>query len=60
MNKNQTKGRALEINGKAKETAGKVTGNKTTQAKGAAEKTKGKVEKHFGDAKNEASKSDKR
>jgi len=39
INKDQVKGRIKVAEGKAKEIAGKVAGNKTLEAKGRAEKT---------------------
>lgn len=51
MNKDQVKGRAKEVTGKVKEIAGKIVGNPTTQAKGIVEKTKGKIQADYGDAK---------
>ena len=44
-------GRADEAKGKAKEMAGKMTGNEDTEAEGNAEQGKGKVKEEFGKAK---------
>ncbi|WP_197716866.1 CsbD family protein [Mesorhizobium sp. DCY119] len=51
VNKDQIKGVAKQASGAVKEAAGKVTGNKKTQAEGTAEKVAGKVQKGYGDAK---------
>jgi uncharacterized protein YjbJ (UPF0337 family) len=57
MNKDQVKGRVQEAKGKVKEVAGKAVGNKRVEAEGDAEQLAGKVQKTYGDAKNELSKS---
>jgi len=59
MNKEQVKGRANEAKGKVKETAGKLTGKKSTELKGKAEKHGGKVEAKYGDMKSDAKKKTK-
>jgi uncharacterized protein YjbJ (UPF0337 family) len=51
VNKDQVKGVAKQVRGSVKETAGRMTGNRRTEAEGAAEKTVGKVQKGFGDVK---------
>ena len=51
MDKDRVDGAAKQAKGSVKEAIGKVTGNKTTQAEGAAEKTAGKVEGEAGKAK---------
>ena len=51
VNKDQVKGVAKQVKGSVKETVGRVTGNRRTEAEGAAEKTVGKVQKGFGDVK---------
>jgi uncharacterized protein YjbJ (UPF0337 family) len=51
MNKDQIKGRVEEAKGKAKEVAGKVSGDKSLEDKGTAEKTLGKVQAGYGDIK---------
>lgn len=56
MNKNQVTGRKDEAKGKAKEAAGKMTGDRSTEAKGKAEKNVGKVEAKHGDLKRDAKK----
>jgi uncharacterized protein YjbJ (UPF0337 family) len=57
MNKDQVKGRVREAKGKVKEIAGKAVGNRRVEAEGDAEQLAGKVQKSYGDAKNEARKS---
>jgi uncharacterized protein YjbJ (UPF0337 family) len=57
MNKSQVKGRLNEVTGKAKELAGKVTGNKQTEAKGIVQKNAGKAQAGLGDAKEDLKKS---
>ena len=56
MNKGQLKGRLNQAAGKAKELAGKVTGSKTTEAKGIAQKNAGKAQAGLGDVKEEMKK----
>ncbi|MBK4735424.1 CsbD family protein [Noviherbaspirillum pedocola] len=51
MNKDQIKGVAKDIAGKAQETAGQVTGSNKQQAKGVAKQAEGKVQKAAGDVK---------
>jgi uncharacterized protein YjbJ (UPF0337 family) len=51
VNRDQVKGVGKQVKGSIKETAGRVTGNRRTEAEGAAEKTVGKVQKGFGDVK---------
>jgi uncharacterized protein YjbJ (UPF0337 family) len=50
MDKNRVEGAAKQVTGSVKETFGKVTGNKTTEAEGAAEKMVGKVQSKVGQA----------
>ena len=57
MNKDQVKGRAKEVKGKAKEVAGRTVGNTRVEAEGGVDQVAGKVQKTYGDAKNEARKS---
>lgn len=59
MNKHQVDGRIDEAKGKAKEVAGKVTGDKSTEYKGKAEKLAGKAEAKYGDIKSDAKRSSK-
>jgi uncharacterized protein YjbJ (UPF0337 family) len=51
VNKDQVKGVGKQVKGSVKETVGRVTGNRRTEAEGAAEKTVGKVQKGYGDVK---------
>lgn len=51
VNKDQVKGVAKQAKGAAKVAAGKVTGNRRTEADGHADKAAGKVQKGFGDVK---------
>ena len=51
VNKDQVKGVGKQAKGSVNEAAGRVTGNRKTEAEGAAEKTAGKVQKGFGDVK---------
>ena len=59
MNKDQVKGRAEEAKGAIKEVTGKVTGDKTLEAKGYIEKNLGKVQGKFGDVKQDVKDSSK-
>ena len=54
MHKDTVKGAAKDASGSIKEAAGKATGNERLQAKGAAEKTVGKVQKGVGELKDAA------
>ena len=51
MDKDRIDGAGKQVKGSVKEAIGKVTGNKTTEAKGAAEKAGGKVQAEAGKAK---------
>jgi uncharacterized protein YjbJ (UPF0337 family) len=51
MNKDQIKGRVEEAKGAIKETAGRVTGNPDLKDRGTLEKAAGKVQKSYGDVK---------
>lgn len=51
MNKDQVKGVAKDIAGKAQEAAGKLTGNKSQQVKGLGKQITGTIQKSYGDAK---------
>ena len=50
MNKNQMKGIAKNIAGKAQEQIGKLAGNKKQQVKGLEKQLSGTLQKGFGDA----------
>lgn len=54
MNRDQIKGAAKDMKGSVKEAAGKATGDRQLEAKGAAEKTMGKIQKGVGDMKDAA------
>ena len=51
MDKDRVKGTKNQAAGSAKETVGKVTGDKETEAKGKAQKVGGKVQREAGKAK---------
>ena len=51
MNKDRVKGTIDEVVGSAKQTAGKLVGNKPLQFKGAAQQMKGKLENTLGKTK---------
>jgi len=50
-NKDQLGGVIKQAKGSVKQTVGKVTGNKRTQAEGMADKVAGKIQKGYGDLK---------
>ncbi len=54
MDKDRVEGVAHQVKGSVKEAAGKVTGDKKTQAEGAAEKAAGKVQNTAGGVKDAA------
>jgi len=54
MHKDQIKGAAKDAKGSVKEAAGRATGDRDMQAKGAADKTTGKVQKGVGALKDAA------
>jgi uncharacterized protein YjbJ (UPF0337 family) len=51
MNQDQVKGRVEQAKGSVKETTGKAVGNPNLQGKGKADKTAGKAQATYGDAK---------
>ncbi len=51
MNKDQIKGRVKEATGKAEENAGQVAGNRDLEDRGTGQKIGGKVQKTYGDVK---------
>jgi uncharacterized protein YjbJ (UPF0337 family) len=51
MNKDQAKGSAKDVAGKAQEKFGKATGSEEQQVKGMAKQAEGKTQKQFGDVK---------
>jgi uncharacterized protein YjbJ (UPF0337 family) len=54
IDKDRIKGSAEQAKGKVKEWAGKVTGDKKTEAEGKAGQVKGKVQNAFGGLKDAA------
>ncbi len=60
MNKDQVNGRVDQSTGKVKEVAGRIVGNDRLEAEGRAEKTAGKVQTTYGDAKEDVKDSAKR
>jgi uncharacterized protein YjbJ (UPF0337 family) len=56
VNKDQVAGLAKQVKGSVKQAAGKATGNRQTQAEGAADKVAGKVQKAYGDVKDKVRK----
>ena len=57
MNRDQAKGHAKDIAGKARQKVGAMTGSRKQQAKGMAQRAAGKAQKAVGDAKNIARRS---
>lgn len=51
MNKHQVKGMSNQATGEIKEQVGKLTGDRSTEARGHARELKGKLQKDLGDAK---------
>ena len=51
VNKDQVSGIAKQVKGSVKDAAGKVTGDRKTQAEGKADKVAGKVQKAYDDVK---------
>lgn len=51
MNKHQVKGMANQATGEVKQQVGKLTGDRSTEARGHARELKGKLQKDLGDAK---------
>ncbi|MGB7196420.1 MAG: CsbD family protein [Collimonas pratensis] len=54
MDKNRIEGVSKQVKGSVKETIGKITGNKRTEAEGVAEKAKGQVQTKVGEAADKA------
>ncbi|PPU35765.1 CsbD family protein [Xanthomonas sp. CFBP 7912] len=50
MDKNRIEGTAKQVKGSVKEAIGRVTGDKSTELEGAAEKNVGKVQAKAGEA----------
>ena len=57
MNKDQVRGGLKQATGKAMVIAGRITGNTKTKAEGYVQQVTGKIQKIYGDAKNEVKKS---
>jgi uncharacterized protein YjbJ (UPF0337 family) len=53
MNKDHVKGKTNEVTGEIKQQVGKLTGDRSLEAKGHARELKGKVQQGVGDAKDE-------
>ena len=53
VNRDQVAGTTKQAKGAVKDAAGKVVGNERLQAEGKADKVAGKVQKGYGDAKEE-------
>ena len=51
MNRDQAKGHMKDIGGKIRQKIGKLTGNRSEQAKGMADRASGKLQKAAGDLK---------
>lgn len=51
MNKHQVKGVSNQVTGEIKQQVGKLTGDRSTVARGQASEIKGKLQKGMGDAK---------
>ncbi|PDQ19320.1 CsbD family protein [Mesorhizobium sanjuanii] len=56
VNKDQVAGVAKQVKGSVKQAAGKATGDRKTEAEGAADKIAGKVQKTYGDVKDKVKK----
>ena len=56
MNRDQVKGRMKEAGGTLQQKAGKMTGNRTQQAKGLLNRGAGKLQKTAGDSRDDAEK----
>ena len=54
VDKDRVAGAGKQVKGNLKEAAGKVTGNKRTEAEGKADKVTGKVQSKVGEAKDKA------
>lgn len=59
MNKDEVKGKAKDVAGRAQRQVGEWTGNDETQAKGAAKQVEGKVQNAWGKVKDTVNKADK-
>jgi uncharacterized protein YjbJ (UPF0337 family) len=59
MNKQQVKGMANRASGEVKEQVGKITRNRSLEAKGHAQEMKGKVQSTYGNAKEDVKRADR-
>jgi uncharacterized protein YjbJ (UPF0337 family) len=55
MNKDQIKGKAQKMKGRAKQAVGFVSGSRTTQVEGAIDRAKGALQEKLGDVKQKQS-----
>lgn len=55
-NEDQTKGKGKDLGGKLKEEAGDLTGNDDMKREGRGDQAEGKIQKGYGDAKDNLSK----
>jgi uncharacterized protein YjbJ (UPF0337 family) len=58
MNKDQAKGHVKDMVGKARQKVGSITGNRSQQAKGVANRAEGKLQKGVGNLKSASRKRD--
>jgi uncharacterized protein YjbJ (UPF0337 family) len=56
VNKDQVAGVTRQVKGSVKQAAGRVTGNRRTEAEGIADKIAGKLQKAYGDLKDKIKK----
>jgi len=56
VNKDQVKGRIRKAHGEAKKVAGKISGNKSLQIKGAIQNVSGKIQAGYGDLRDDLGK----
>jgi uncharacterized protein YjbJ (UPF0337 family) len=59
MNKDQIEGKAKDVAGKVQRKAGEITGSASQQIKGAAKQVEGKLQKRQGDAEAAAKRKDR-
>ncbi len=59
MNKDQIKGRTESAKGKVKEVTGKAVGNKNLENRGKVDQVRGKIQKNYGDVKDDVRRSAK-
>lgn len=60
MNKDQVEGKAKEVAGKVQQTVGEATGSASQQIKGGAKQVEGKVQKGVGDVKDSVKEADRK